>query len=382
MKTSLNNFFKRKKGYVILILEVEYMRDVITFLTSKEIIVVYIVAFIACFLAFIIYLVDKNYAKRKQKHNTKELNKLVEDVNLAIKEEEKSKSPQEESAPTPSVTPATMPSIIEPVNQVELLEDTSNVQPLTDNVVLESLNNLEAKEEPVIVKEEIISPTIADVPKKEEELQYTTIEPNVEQAKEQLRKLAIELEQEEQQEQPTIISNYEEEQETNAIISLEELVKKSKEMYAANELSQYKDEGNEPISLTDLEKAKKTNSAPYYDEPFIISNVVLDMEEEIKKENTKQLQITDFENYNVAATESLKPITENIEKTENAEKKDLYQTTKFKKSPVISPIYGIEKNEDDYLQLENTANYDKLDEEIRKTNEFLMTLKELQKNLD
>ena len=61
---------------------------------------------------------------------------------------------------------------------------------------------------------------------------------------------------------------------------------------------------------------------------------------------------------------------------------DLYQVSAFKKSPVISPIYGIERSEDDYLELENTANYDKLDEEIRKTNEFLMTLKELQKNLD
>ena len=34
------------------------------------------------------------------------------------------------------------------------------------------------------------------------------------------------------------------------------------------------------------------------------------------------------------------------------------------------------------LELENTANYEKLDEEIRKTNEFLATLKELQKKLD
>ncbi len=349
------------------------MRDIITFLTSKEIIVVYIVAAIACFLAFIIYLVDKNYAKRKQKHNTKELNKLVEDVNLAIKEEEKSKAQQE-------ATPAIAPSVIEATTPVELL-DMPTLESPTTNVVLESLNNLEAKEEPVIVKEEIINPPITEAPKKEEELEYTTIEPNVEQAKEELRKLAIELEKEEEQEEPTIISNYEEEQETNAIISLEELVKKSKEMYAANELSQYKDEGNEPISLTDLEQAKKTNSAPIYDEPFIISNVVLDMEEELNKENAKQLQMN-FENPPVTEKEITQaPVIETSPNIDNA-KKDLYQTAKFKKSPVISPIYGIERTEDDYLQLENTANYDKLDEEIRKTNEFLMTLKELQKNLD
>ena len=68
------------------------------------------------------------------------------------------------------------------------------------------------------------------------------------------------------------------------------------------------------------------------------------------------------------------------------EKKELYsEHKKFKSSPVISPVYGIEHptstNAND-IELENTANYEKLDEEIRKTNEFLMTLKELQKKLD
>ena len=49
-------------------------------------------------------------------------------------------------------------------------------------------------------------------------------------------------------------------------------------------------------------------------------------------------------------------------------------------------IFGIEKDEETMsqteLELENTANYEKLDEEIKKTNEFLMTLRELQKKLD
>ena len=60
------------------------------------------------------------------------------------------------------------------------------------------------------------------------------------------------------------------------------------------------------------------------------------------------------------------------------------RTTKFKRSPVISPVYGIEKqaSEDTTMEIENTANYDKLDEEIRKTNEFLSTLRELQEKLD
>ena len=56
------------------------------------------------------------------------------------------------------------------------------------------------------------------------------------------------------------------------------------------------------------------------------------------------------------------------------------KTTKYHPTPVISPIFGIEKNYKTDIELENTANYDKLDEEIKKTNEFMMTLKELQQH--
>ena len=55
---------------------------------------------------------------------------------------------------------------------------------------------------------------------------------------------------------------------------------------------------------------------------------------------------------------------------------------KFTISPVISPIYGLQKSSTSDLELENTADYDKLDEEIKKTNDFLTTLKDLQNKLD
>lgn len=413
------------------------MRDVITFLTSKEIIVVYIVAGIACFLAFIIYLVDKNYDKRKQRHNTKELNKLVEEVSEVIKEENISYN-------EPILEPVIKeeaPSVIESkplVNEVEILDENKssvaepvitttvavennansytsdtatpvvseviNTVPTENNIVLENLNRLEEDKKQMDFESKLQEPVRND-----DELQYTTIEPNPEQAREELKKLAEELEVEEQQiaENPqTIITNYEEQQESNAIISLEELVRKSKEMYANNELNQYKDEGNEPISLTDLEVAKEENNKPYYNEPFIIANAVSDMEKLINKPvQIEQLQMDDFDTVNsnpvvesVTPTIVQKPTiitnsSTSVEVMNNNETtpqqvqakpkvEDLYQVSAFKKSPVISPIYGIERSEDDYLELENTANYDKLDEEIRKTNEFLMTLKELQKNLD
>lgn len=394
------------------------MRDVITFLTSKEIIVVYIVAAVACFLAFIIYLVDKNYDKRKQRHNTRELNKLVEEVSEVIKEEEsaiynepvlepivKEEAPSLiESEPLEDkveILEEEQDTVAEPVITanvaIENLEPAVNVQSVINeeikednNVVLENLNSLNETLEKAEFEKKLAEPVIED----DEKLQYTTIEPNPEQAKEELRKLAEELEEEEKrvEENPqTIITNYEEQQESSAIISLEELVRKSKEMYANNELNQYKDEGNEPISLTDLELAKEENNKPYYNEPFIIANAVSDMEHQINKpEQIEQLQMNN-PTVTVAAT-NVAPVVStdtNVNETayqpqvqERPKIENLYQTSKFKKSPVISPIYGIERSDDDYLELENTANYDKLDEEIRKTNEFLMTLKELQKNLD
>ena len=57
-----------------------------------------------------------------------------------------------------------------------------------------------------------------------------------------LIRLTEELRKQEMQPENITLTNYEEEQEENAIISLEELVKKSKEMYAANEVTQYADD--------------------------------------------------------------------------------------------------------------------------------------------
>ena len=58
------------------------------------------------------------------------------------------------------------------------------------------------------------------------------------------------------------------------------------------------------------------------------------------------------------------------------------EAARFKSSPVISPIFGIEKKETvESMEFENTANYEKLDAEIKKTNEFLSRIRELQKKL-
>ena len=310
--------------------------DVVEFLTSKEIIVVYIIAAVACLLCFIIYLVEKHNDRGRKRHNTKELNKLVEQI-----KEEVEIAPEEEN----------IEPVLQETIQVEepVVKETSLSDEDIKSVILEI--GTEVKKELNIKDEEI------EILEPVEELEYTSIEPDVEDAREELNKITEELKIQEEKVENVIensaLTDYELEQEETAIISLEELVKKSKEMYEANELTQYNDEGNEPISISELEVISGREAEPIT-APFEIDKVVEDEKE-------------------VVVLDEFETIKTKVEP----------EVKKFKSSPIISPIYGIEKQEiTNDLELENTANYEKLDAEIKKTNEFLMTLKELQSKLD
>lgn len=129
------------------------------------------------------------------------------------------------------------------------------------------------------------------------------------------------------------LNNYETDLEENAIISYNELVKLSDSIYDENENKRIEDEGNEPITIEELKN--KFNTAPI-----------------VKKEVT----LMDF----------------SVDK-------------KFVSTPFISPIYGIEESKrvnEEINDLEQTANIEKYEIEIRKTNEFLKTLKELKEKLN
>ncbi|MBR2248526.1 MAG: hypothetical protein IJ880_16175 [Bacilli bacterium] len=259
------------------------MNDLVDFLTSTETMVVYIVVGVACLLCLIVYLLDKSYYKRKRRHNTRELNKVVEKV------------------------------------QEEIGEDTTEVlEPVMSEV-----------EEPKLVVEEA---------KEALNLEYTNIEPDKTEAQEELQRLTEVLEQAQEEEEKNInLTEFEEEQEKNAIISIDELINKTKAMYESGEFDKYEDEKVNPISLDDLDKKE-------VEEPVLIT----------------------------------------LDDLETAKASEEVVST-FKSSPIISPVFGIETNagtKATEMELENTANYEKLDEEIKKTNEFLMTLKEFQKNLD
>ena len=122
------------------------------------------------------------------------------------------------------------------------------------------------------------------------------------------------------------ISNLEAMEEENAVISYQELLSATQELSVVN----MEEEGNEPISLNEVF------------EQFDMSNPTKPIEE---------LSLDKVESEELESVSYIAP--SNIE-TENL-------------------------NE---IQLENTANLEKLDKEIRKTNKFLHILNELKKNLD
>lgn len=326
------------------------MNNLVDFLTSKEIICVYIITGISLVIYFTVSMIDKYSYKRKRKQNTKELNKLVEAVNKEI-------GPVED----------TTPMYDEPVMIIESSNaEYSYVEPISTEIKEEAISTkVEEVETPEIIatvpetlEEKVEQITLEELVKEAEklepqieELEYTDVEPNPTEAQLELKRLTEELEKA-SNEQNIDLTAYEEMQEATAIISVDELLKKSKEMYANNEVSQYADEGNEPISIEDLERKMK------------------EIKIEIEKAPVVEVGSPEEKVQNVVVSEA-----------EQASLKPVYQA--FKASPFISPIFGLEKAQSvNEMELENTANYEKLDEEIKKTNEFLMTLKELKKNLE
>ncbi len=345
------------------------MNSIIAFLTSKEIIVVYLVAVVSCLLYFIISMIDKSSYKRKRKQNTRELNRIVEEVNEQLENEKEEVSAVEEMIESAEVkeTPVYIEPVIAPVADPVII--SSEEVELTPQVEVPTIEKQIA--EPVIemtVSEEKDKVQELTNNKEEENLVYTDIAPNRTEAQEELLRLTKELEAASTQ-QNIDLTSYEEQQEKDAIISLDELMKKTKVMYENDELSKYEDEGNEPISLQDLEK-KMQEAKTVLEE--VEENKTPEIIEEIKVEDNiapepEKLVLDDFDS---------------VKATAEVEQRPIYQG--FKSTPIISPVYGIESTEEKpgNIELENTANYEKLDEEIRKTNEFLMTLKELKKNLD
>lgn len=342
------------------------MKEIIELLTAKEYILIYVIAIISCLISYLIYKYDTNKDRRRKKHNTKELNKLVESVSEEIEEYDYDYNQEPELI------------TIEPVNYDAKDALIDNIAPKQDTITEQMVNETIKIEPDEEIKEKVVeTPLMTEIRKekdedfyeeepviiKQEELEYTTIEPNKEEAKKELETLTERLKQDEIKKEEffrkeNIVDEYENKQEKDAIISLEELNTKGKEIIESNELTQYIEEEKAPISLKEFQEKINKNLSEIA-ENFEINKVAdKPSQEEINNilevEQPKKVRMDDF---------------------------NTIKTTKYKPTPFISPIFGIEKDNKTNLELENTADYDKLDEEIRKTNEYIMTLQELQNNI-
>ena len=173
---------------------------------------------------------------------------------------------------------------------------------------------------------------------KEEELDKTQAQIRVEEITKALEKAVIE----ERQAEEDRYQAFEEEQEKNAIISYQELKVSYDKLYEENEKVQYMDDDNIPINIDELYEYNRTKPENIEKQP---EKVEIPVEEkvEVKVEEPKKVQMEDF----------------------NPNKQV------FKRSPYISPVYGIQKPEDE-----------KKEEEINNASNFLNEIKELRDNLE
>ncbi len=322
---------------------------------SEEIMVVYAIAIFSIILGFLVYIAQKTYARRNQKHNTQELNRLVEEIT----EIEAQQSSMKEE-------------VVMPLDEskVSIEKEVSSVDAIIPVAIVPEV--IDVCPTPLTEKEDVKDIQVPIVEEKaSEEIQYESIEPDRVVAQRELEKLTEELKKVEENVVNIELTEFEAEQEENAIISLDELLAKGDMLYEKNEVTQYQDEGNEPISLQDLEERMREKSE---------NNVVVDIVKE-----TPSLPEKDTLTVSEVDSQAQVQITQtslNLDVDEANHTSKAYQANHtFKSSPVISPIYGIEGKQTE-LELENTATLQKFDDEIRKTNEFVMTLKELQKNLE
>ncbi len=233
---------------------------------------------------------------------------------------------------------------LEPIS-VSIVEDTPNTVEVESKEEKEEVYLEDLEDESIEIKPEI-NPIIEEseeifIPKpKVEEAKIEVEVPKVEVTKEKKVLDAFEEYEEIENNLPNEkddITNFEAEQERTAIISLDELMKRSNELYNDNEVVQY-DDGNEPISIDEVIKMFKRDT------------------DEVKDAVTEVKEVP-------------KVFQEVVEAREPYSKKETI--------PFISSVYGIEK-ENNALEFENTATYEKLDR--AKYNDFVSQLQEMKEN--
>ena len=217
-------------------------------------------------------------------------------------------------------------------NNNDTLEKKQETIEIKRNDVENNFDDLEPVNEIKVIKEEkVLSDEIKEIIDDiyvEDELDKTQAQIRVEEITKALKDAQIEEKIEKDK-----YEQFEEEQEKNAIISYNELKESFDKLYEENEKIQYLEDDEIPINIDELYKMRD------------------------EQENNKKVKLEDFSNVTKEKT---------IEVNNHS---------KFKNSPYISPVYGIQEP----LVDTNKQNYDK---DIETTTQFLNNLKELKNNLD
>lgn len=333
------------------------MENILTFFQQNETTVVISMISVIIVLMTVIIIIDKVSKKKDNIYASfgESLDNDILDKENSPKMESYGNIKQDLELPVLKSVNHTAPvTTIKYVEENEELEKTNarlELQALKENLIEKEKNNeLEVKE--VINNLQPVESIITSQPeiKESEEVLNSFNDTNM--------VITIPLEENKSIEQvelkenvekvKDIIDKYEDEQEENAIISVDEVNNLSEEVldaYANN----YKDEEDSPISIKELE-------------------VLF---------NTRELNEMELEKINQGKT----IITEEEMQKEREKLPDFKDDGSFKTTPFISPVFGLTEEQDNIL-LEQTANYEKLNDEIKRTNEFLVALKELKKNLE
>ena len=344
------------------------MSELLAKITEDNLIIFCVLLCIAAFLITLIVSIELYNNKKKKKilllenkNDEKELNIKKDDniiyevedeelektkakIELAklkekLEQEEKEKTILEEEAKKEEMVPEPVISQVENTTQVKVPEAqvVNQVKQEIPVQVAEEINKPESVIQTIVAKEEKLDNYLNKTIGKP----VQPVQPVQEEKKEIKEETAVNNEQPKES-----VKSFEEEEEENAIISYDELKKAANFGYTDEEMDKYVDEKDAIISIAELERLYKESTA-------------------LNIETANEKEEVELKSFDIKRVEDLPEIS--------SEKK-------FQSTPFISPVYGIGAVEES-LELEQTANLAKLNEEIKKTNEFLKALKELKKNL-
>lgn len=303
------------------------MKDFFNNTVNSELFFVYALIFIVAILIVIILIIDKKESKNKPKS-------LFDTLNMK------------------AFTTVDLENIEDATQDLKAVESPIEVIQFQKTEVEDNFSDIKSIDEVAIKKEEPIKDFSSEYDYVETDLEKT-------QAQIDLEEITNALRNAKKEEPADQYMKFEEEQEKNAIISYHELKEVYNQLYDENEKVQYTEDDDIPINIDDLFQKKK-------------EFMQIDLEEEVDTTllQTKSTEDKSFEN------EEKKVVLQDFSSMKDSSSKPPVST--FKSSPLISPVYGIQKEP---VRV-NTNNENLIDEDIQVANQFLNNLKELKNNLD